>query len=377
MRIIITADIVPTKGNYDAFERADVEYLIGSRCKEVLDSANILIMNLETPITDIQTPLFPWRPSTFTPERTFKGLKAINSCFYSIANNHILDQKEQGLLRTIELLDKAGIAHAGAGRNKEEAAKPFIFECENMKIGVYCCAEHEFSIVTDDHAGANPYDPLVSYDDVYKLKNQTDYVIVLYHGGREHYRYPSPELQKRLRKFAERGADLIIAQHTHCIGCYEVYNEATIVYGQGNFLYADNHNEYWDEGLMIQVEINDSETSIAYLPIVKQGDQLRLANINEEGKSVMESFMHRSKEILTEGFVKDSFRDYVKNEGYQYAKGIKGERNLWKRIWSKWKHKTFDYFYEGRQMLGVLNLIEDETHREIVIDELKRVITGV
>lgn len=43
-------------------------------------------------------------------------------------------------------------------------------------------------------AGANPFDVLESFDDVQALKEHCDYVIVLYHGGKEFYRYPSPHV---------------------------------------------------------------------------------------------------------------------------------------------------------------------------------------
>lgn len=81
-------------------------------------------------------------------------------------------------------------------KNLEEATKPYIVKINGITVGIYCCAEHEFTIATAQKAGANPFDALESLDQVYRLKSICDYVIVLYHGGKEHYRYPSPYLQK-------------------------------------------------------------------------------------------------------------------------------------------------------------------------------------
>ena len=125
----------------------------------------------------------------------------------------------------------------GVGENKTISAKPFVLSVSNKKIGVYACTEHEFSIAEDNKPGANPFDPLESFDHVSNLKKDCDYVIVLYHGGKEHYRYPSPMLQRVCRKFVEKGAGLVICQHSHCIGCEEKYLDGTIVYGQGNFIF--------------------------------------------------------------------------------------------------------------------------------------------
>ena len=156
----------------------------------------------------------------------------------------------------MNVLRKNGIAFAGAGSNLSDASKSYVVEIDGKKIGIYCCTEHEFSIATLTSAGANPFNPLESLDHIQDLKAQTDHVIVLYHGGKEHYRYPSPHLQKVCRKCIEKGADLVVCQHTHCIGCEEKYLNGTIVYGQGNFLFDYTESEYWQTGLLISLNSN-------------------------------------------------------------------------------------------------------------------------
>ena len=39
------------------------------------------------------------------------------------------------------------------------------------------------------------------------------------------------------------GADVVLCQHSHCIGCYEQYEGAHILYGQGNFHFCGFTNE--------------------------------------------------------------------------------------------------------------------------------------
>ncbi len=143
----------------------------------------------------------------------------------------------------MEILNRENIKYAGAGNDLKEASKPFVFEKNGIKIGIYCCAEREFSIATENKAGANPFDPLFSLDHIRLLKKDVDYVIVLYHGGKEHYRFPSPNLQKTCRRIVDSGADLVVCQHSHCIGCYEDWETGKIIYGQGNFLFDDSDSE--------------------------------------------------------------------------------------------------------------------------------------
>ena len=63
-----------------------------------------------------------------------------------LANNHIMDHGESGLYSTIELLKEHNIDYVGVGKSLSEAQKPYIIEKDGQRIGVYACAEHEFSI---------------------------------------------------------------------------------------------------------------------------------------------------------------------------------------------------------------------------------------
>lgn len=213
-----------------------------------------------------------------------------------MANNHILDQGVQGFKSTEDLLNKKDIPFVGVGDNIFESSKPYIFQRDGLNIGVYACAEHEFTIATENTPGANPFDPLESLDHIQNLKAECDYVIVLYHGGKEHYCYPSPYLQKVCRKMAQKGADLVICQHSHCIGCYEEYKDSTIIFGQGNFLFDHSDSEFGKTSLLIKVSISD-KIQIDYIPIVKAGNGVCLAD-GQATEDVLVSFRKRSVEMV-------------------------------------------------------------------------------
>lgn len=195
--------------------------MLGKELIEIIQNADYRIFNLEVPLTDLEQPIPKCGPNLMAPTRCIAGYKAMNIDLLTLANNHILDQGQQGLKSKCEVLESAGIAYTGVGQTPKEAAKPYVFECDGKSIGVYAYAEHEFSIVTEYTAGANPIDLLETPDHIAALKAECDYVIVLYHGGKEYYRYPSPNLQKVCRKLVEKGADLVVCQHSHCIGCEE------------------------------------------------------------------------------------------------------------------------------------------------------------
>lgn len=60
---------------------------------------------------------------------------------------------------------------------------------------------------------------------------------------------------KKCRKIVEKGADLVVCQHSHCIGCMEEYDKGTIIYGQGNFLFDDSESIFWRTSLLLKIDL--------------------------------------------------------------------------------------------------------------------------
>ncbi len=372
-RIIIGADICPTESNYELFRYGDREALIGNELCDIFDKADYLIFNLETPLYDSLSPIHKCGPCLATPTYCMKGLKSINPYFFTLANNHIFDQGTQGLLNTENCLNEYGISFAGIGENIDEACKPAIVEINGIKLGIYCCTEHEFSIATDASAGANPYEPLYSFDHVSALKKKTDYVIVLFHGGKEYYRYPSPNLQRTFRKFSEVSADLVIAQHTHCIGCKEEYRGATLVYGQGNFLFDHLHNEYWDSGLLIELRIEEDAT-VDFIPIVRDGNHVRKADA-KEADVIIRAFESRNAEVVDPVVVQQKYKDGVlqfENEYYARISGFFGHLLPIRALNFISGGNFVKLAYRKKFLYAIENTIACEAHREAFLESLKR-----
>lgn len=381
MKILIGADLVPTESNRAWFESGEIKSLLGQELITFLRGADYRIFNLEVPLTDVVAPIDKCGPNLTAPTTTVVGIKAIGADLVTLANNHIMDQGEQGLLSTIQKLQENEIASVGAGENLGTAQKPFIMELDGRRIGVYACAEHEFSIATSHTVGANPFDPLESLDHIAELKRQTDYVIVLHHGGKEHYRYPSPNLQKACRKMIEKGADLVVCQHSHCIGCEEKWQNGTIIYGQGNFLFDNKENEFWQTSLLIELAI-DENVSLSYHPLQKQGNFVRLAE-GEKAEQILSDFNERSAQIQKCGAVEEKYNAFSQEMFWYYIGVLSGKKT--KRIWFRAINKLtggrFAKWHLKRQhdketLLRMQNVFECEAHRELVEEGLINAING-
>ena len=312
--IIIGADMVPTKSNFQLFMNDKIDDLVGKELIDILKKSDFNIFNLELPLTDSNNYIDKLGICLKAPKATINAYKSLEINFLTLANNHIMDYGKEGLIDTIDVLNKANIAYAGIGSNINEMKSSYVFENNGNTIGIYCCVEHEFSVASTTCMGANPYQKLNSYLEIERLKEKCNRIIVLYHGGKEHYRFPSVELQISCRELVDAGADVVICQHSHCVGCEEKYKDSTIVYGQGNFLFDEEENEYWNSGLLVQI---DDDFSVSYIPIVKKKETVRLAS-NTEKNIILNGFYERSNAILEKDRVQSEYDKFANEMLFTY-----------------------------------------------------------
>lgn len=372
MSVIIGGDICPTAKNREQFIKADVSKLFGAELSGVLNDADMRIVNLEAPLCNDGSPIKKCGPALSAPEECVNALTAARIDIVSLANNHIMDQGEKGLSSTISALDANGIAHIGAGMRLSSAAKPIFFDHKGVRLGVLAFTEHEFSIAEENTAGAAPFDPLTSLDAVFEARRSCGFLIVLYHGGKELYPYPSPQLQRVCRKLVEKGASLVLCQHSHCIGCEEKYMGSTILYGQGNFLFDSGSEKCQESSLLVR--LND-DLSVEYIPIAKHRSNVRLAS-KAEADEIMKAFYERSEAIAKEGAVEDMYSRYAKGMRTELLGNIGGRESLLFRALNKLsgnrlRKARIARRYPEASKLMLLNRIECEAWRELLTTAIR------
>jgi poly-gamma-glutamate synthesis protein (capsule biosynthesis protein) len=375
MSIVIGADIVPSPSNSNLFTKGDVDTLVGHDLVQILNEADYRVFNLETPLVDDDSPIDKCGPSLRADCSTVNAIKKLDVNLLTMANNHVMDQGVRGLTSTTQTLKENGISYFGVGENLKNVSKSHVVNINGKKFGFYACVEHEFS-VADEHApGANPLDPLESFDHVISLKEQCDFVIVLYHGGKEYYQYPSPMLQKVCRKFIEKGANLVVCQHSHCIGCEEKYGSGTIVYGQGNFIFDKIKNPLAQTSLLVKV--ND-DLSIRYIPLTKVEKGVRLA-VGNDAETIMTAFRNRSEQIKEDGFVTKEYKKFSSSMLKRYLLACSGYnhsmlRKILNRLTGGLVSKRIANSYNKKDLLAIRNYLECEAHRELWVEGLKNAI---
>lgn len=363
--ILIVGDLFPTEQNVSFFSKGDTDSLFGKEIIQLFSSADFTICNLEGALTDHLDKCRKTGPVKVAATSAVEAYKklGIDLCF--LANNHVTDGGHQGMIDTMRTLDNAGIKHIGAGRNQNEIVRFVIQKVGGINIGFYNVSETMYNKPTNDTAGVWLYDEYVVCRELEQLKKQCDYLLVLYHGGIEKFHYPSPEMRKRFHRMADCGADMILAQHTHCIGCEEYYNGSYILYGQGDFLLKNFAPGLTDTGLVVELVIENGQVQIKKHK-VKSVDNLFVRY--DEHQDLLE-FNTRSNMVGDEDYVYQEFQEFCDKELRIYLTAFKSPSKLrlrLKRFFPK-AYKKWLYQYNERDLMFVLHTLRSEQNRETAI----------
>lgn len=227
----------------------DETYIWGDALEELARAGvDARIINLETSITcsdevwpdkDIHYRMHPRNIGCLTAAR-------IDCC--CLANNHVLDWGYSGLAETLQTLDRAGVAHAGAGRNAAEAAAPAVLEVAGKgRLLVFAFGSPTSGIphawgATQTRPGINLLADLSEATAqrlaaaMRQLKRPGDVLVASIHwGGNWGYDLPGEQVAFAHR-LIEGGVDLVHAHSSHHVKTIEVYQDRLILYGCGDFL---------------------------------------------------------------------------------------------------------------------------------------------
>jgi len=369
LEILIGADVAPTDSNREEFQKEQPKLLFGG-LQEIWQGADARLINLESPLADCETKLDKCGPNMVASSICARGVASLKPDAVSLCNNHILDYGAEGLHSTMAALKTAGVVYFGAGEDLDEADRPHYFVKNGVQIGVYAVCEHEFSVATDRTPGANPLNILELGDRIRDIRSNCDRLIVLYHGGRENYPYPSPKLQGACRKMAECGASLVLCQHSHCIGCYEKWENATIVYGQGNFIFdVEDGEPCFDTGLLVRYGIgNFGADKVSFVPIVRTKGGAALAN-EAKAEEILDEFETRSRRIRVQGFVEARFKAYAGEKKDVLLMAFVGDNTAMRTLNVLHGRKTSNMF-SRESKLKMLDYLMCESIHELLTEGL-------
>ena len=226
-----------------------VDYIWGDALCE-LDRAEVdlRIVNQETAITSAQT---PWPEKGIHYRMHPQNIGCLTSAKISacaLANNHVLDWGYDGLAETLKTLDAAGIAHAGAGNDAEEAMQPAVFDTAgDGRLLLFSFGSRTSGIPEDWKAtsispGVNLLDDFLEAtaarvaDQMRAYQRPGDLIIVSIHWG-SNWGYEIPRDQIMFAHcLIEEGIAIVHGHSSHHVKAIEVFKGRLILYGCGDFL---------------------------------------------------------------------------------------------------------------------------------------------
>lgn len=229
---------------------AEWAYIWGETLTELARRApDLRMINLETSVTESDD-FWPHKGINYRmhPDN-LAVLAAAGIDYCSLANNHTIDWGYRGLVETLEVLARAGIAAAGAGRNSREASRPAVLPIAGKgRVLVFSCGTPSSGIpaawaATEDRPGVN-FLPTLSESTAGKIAEiikavrwPGDIVVLSIHwGGNWGYRIPAEHRAFAHRLIDEGAVDIVHGHSSHHALGLEVYRERPIFYGCGDFI---------------------------------------------------------------------------------------------------------------------------------------------
>ncbi|MDE5413328.1 CapA family protein [Alkalihalobacterium chitinilyticum] len=274
IEIIFVGDVMMEWSLKNTINTKGVDYPF-QNVKEDIQKADYAVANLETAITTSN--------NSFGKQYNFKanpikleGLVNAGFDLVSLANNHTMDYREEGLLDTIKYLREYGIDFVGAGKNSEEAYASHTVVLNDQKVTFLAFSRVLPDVswyATDTKPGiASGYQEERVIDIIEKEKVDTDYVLVYMHWGIERANRPENYQRDYARKMIDAGADAVIGAHPHVLQGFEFYDGKPIAYSLGNFLFPDYITGPTAETGLLSIIIEEEQVKMKFNPFYIDND---------------------------------------------------------------------------------------------------------
>lgn len=372
--ILVAGDYCPKERVATLIEQGAYEKIFG-QVKPEIESCNYTIVNLECPVRSPEGGgIKKAGPTLNCTPKAVGALKYAGFKCVTLANNHFYDQGEEGVKETINTLDEVGIAHVGGGKNLSDAGQTLFQDVKDKSIAIINCCEHEFSIATDTTGGSNPLNPIKQYYAIKEAKEKADYVIVIVHGGIEHYQYPSQRMVDTYRFFVDAGADAVINHHQHCFSGGEVWHGKPIFYGGGNFCFDwhEKNSNLWREGYMVKLLFDGEIVDYQLLPYIQNDKMTGVHPLDDAGyKDWKQRYDAISKIITDKEKLEEKYHELISKTTRKFSIYLTPYTS--KIALSLYMRHFLPRMMSKQRVRELLNMIRCESHRDRMIKVLNTI----
>lgn len=210
-----------------------------SQISDRLTGVDLAICVLETPVSGTNEGLSGY-PVFNAPRELPDALLEVGFDGCATASNHSYDRGADGVVTTLDQLDRVGLRHAGMARTADEAASPTLYSFGDVTVAhlSFTYGLNGFVLPAD-----RPW--LVDVTDVEQILTQAraareagaNLVVLSIQWGNEYDRNPTSEQVRIAEELTQSGEiDLIAGNHAHVVQPIDLVNDTWVLYGLGNLL---------------------------------------------------------------------------------------------------------------------------------------------
>jgi len=258
---LATGELIPVRCTQAALERVGRIDAMFDGTREQLRAADLTVMALEVPLTDLGAPSPCVRTFNLngSPDVVAAAAEAGVDVMPAIGN-HMKDCYDgcsgaEAMLDTLDRLREAGIVPFGAGEDLDAAREPAVVEAggvtfafvgfDDIASGFYAAAE--------GIPGTSPLDFETLASDVEAAAALADHVVVAFSWGIEYQADPTPRQQEAAAIALEAGATLVVGNHPHWVQAVDSREETLIAYALGNFVFDQDWSTETQQGAVLEV----------------------------------------------------------------------------------------------------------------------------
>lgn len=372
MKVLVAGDYSPKERVRQLIVDGHYNDVLSS-VKPLLAGADYSLVNFESAVTTgTERAIKKAGPALSCPGASVNLLKDAGFDSVTLANNHIRDFGDAGVINTISALREAGMEYVGGGATIDEAERTLFKTIGGKTIAIINVCEHEFSLASENRCGAAPLDAVKESRKIISSKSAADFVIVIIHGGNEYYQLPSPRMKSLYRFFVEMGADAVINHHQHCISGYEVYNGRPIFYGLGNFCFdwKAKRDSTWNVGYMVSLTL-DTQIGFELIPYIQCKEEPAVVLMDGDRKArFFEEIGNLNAIIADDALLREHYDAFCKRRKPAIISPFTPYLTSYVRI-AAGRH-YIPYLIPDNKICAQINFIECESHRDVLLDVLHK-----
>ncbi len=234
--------------------------------KSIIQNYDLAFYNQETILGGKELGLSSY-PSFNSPQEFGDCMIDLGFNIVSLANNHTLDRGEKAIQSSLKYWENKPALTAGSYKSFEDRNTPRIYKKNDIKYTMlaYTYGTNGIKIPKNKEYLVNVYNKDMLKDDIAKIRDKVDLLIVSMHWGNEYQFLPSKEQEEFAKFLAEQNVDIIIGNHPHVIQPIEWINNTLVIYSLGNMISAQKGLER-RIGMLVGIKIKkDSKTNLIKL----------------------------------------------------------------------------------------------------------------